>query len=192
VWADRIRIDEARCIQCGDCARACMEENPERHALSTIFQQRFRAIQSEEDIAEPAPLQKVLRMDPDERQRFWQDQFRKCIKCLGCIDMCPVYPEEPDGLSLTHWVKGGQVPPPYPLFHLIRAYQVGDACVLCGECEKTCPAQIPLKTLQDLVRHLPPEKVFEVIPGLEKEAQDAILSDVNRREDTSRRIRHAA
>jgi len=69
---------------------------------------------------------------------------------------------------------------------------VGDACVLCGECEKTCPAQIPLKTLQDLVRHLPPEKVFEVIPGLEKDAQDAILMDVNRRENPSRRIRHAA
>jgi len=131
-------------------------------------------------------------MDPAERQKFWQGKFSKCIKCYGCIDMCPVYPEEPDGLELNDWVKGGQAPPPYPLFHLIRAYQVGDACVLCGECERTCPAEIPLKTVQDLVRHLPPEKVFEVIPGLEKEAQEAILDDVNRREGSSRRIHHAA
>jgi formate dehydrogenase subunit beta len=170
-----------------------MEENPERHALTTVFQERFRAIESEKETAEPAALQKVLRMGPVERQKFWQDQFRKCIKCLGCIDMCPVFPAETDGLDLTDWVKGGQVPPPYPLFHLIRAYQVGDACVLCGECEQACPAQIPLKTMQDLVRHLPPEKVFEMIPGLEQEARNAILRDVHRRKDTSRRLLpHAA
>ncbi len=192
MWVDRIRIDEARCIQCGDCAKACMEENPERHALTTIVQERFQAIQSEEKVAEPTLLQEVLRMGPAARQKFWQDKFRKCIKCYGCIDMCPVYPAEPDGLDLADWVEGGQVPPPYPLFHLIRAYRVGESCVLCGECEQTCPAEIPLKTLQDLVRYLPPEKVFEVIPGLEKEARNAILDDVNRRKGSSRRIRHAA
>ncbi|MBW1783714.1 MAG: 4Fe-4S dicluster domain-containing protein [Deltaproteobacteria bacterium] len=192
MWADRIRIDEARCIQCGDCAKACMEENPERHALTTIVQERFRAIRSEEAIAEPTRLQEVLAMDTAEREKFWHDQFRKCIKCYGCIDMCPVYPEEPDGLDPSDWVEGGQVPPRYPHFHLLRAYQVWDTCVLCGECEQTCPANIPLKMLQDIVRHLPPEKVFEVIPGMENEAQEAISGFVNRRKASSRRIRDAA
>jgi ferredoxin len=192
LWADRIRIDEARCIQCGDCAKACREENPERHALTTIVQERFEAVRSEAAVAEPTVLQEILRMGAAERQTFWQNQFRKCIKCYGCIDMCPVYPEASERLNVSHWVKGGQVPPPYPLFHLIRAYEVGDACILCGECEQTCPAGIPLKTLQDFVRNLPPEKVFEIIPGLEKEAQDAILHDVEQRKEPSGRIPHAA
>lgn len=169
-----------------------MAENPERHALTTIFQERFQAGQTKEELPEPTPLQQVMRMDRSERRKFWDNQFRKCIKCLGCIDRCPVYPETSDGLDLTDWVKGGQVPPPYPRFHLIRAYQVGDACVLCGECEQTCPAQIPLKTLQDLVRHLPPEKVFDMVPGLETEAQDAIVDHVNRKGASSRRVSHAA
>jgi hypothetical protein len=61
----------------------------------------------------------------------------------------------------------------------------------CGECEKTCPAHIPLKTLQDLIVHLPPERVFEMIPGLEKEAKDEILSLVERRGESSRRMSYA-
>jgi len=192
VWVDRIRIDEARCIQCGECARACTQENPERHALTTIVQARFEAARSEAAIPEPTVLQEILRMTPDERQAFWEDQFRKCIKCYGCIDMCPVFPESSDGLKVSDWVEAGRVPPPYPLFHLIRAYAVGDACILCGECEQTCPAGIPLKTLQDFVRNLPPEEVFELIPGLEKDARDAILDDVEQRKDPSGRMRHAA
>jgi Fe-S oxidoreductase len=102
--------------------------------------------------------------------------------------MCPVYVEEPDGLELSKWVEKGRVPPPFPLFHLLRAYQVWDTCVLCGECENTCPAQIPLKTIQDVVRYLPPEKVFEVIPGLEPEARNEILNFVESRKTTSTRI----
>jgi hypothetical protein len=42
--------------------------------------------------------------------------------------------------------------------------------------------------IQDFVRYLPPEKVFEVIPGLENEAQDEILNFVERTKRSSRRI----
>ena len=169
-----------------------MAENPERHALTTIFQKRFQAVQTQQEAGEPILIQKLLGMGQAERRQFWDDQFRKCIRCLGCIDMCPVYPAASEGLNPTDWMRGGELPPPYPLFHLIRAYHVGDACILCGECEQACPAQIPLKTLQDLVRHLPPEKVFEMVPGLGKEARDAIVENVNRRETASERMSHAA
>ena len=188
LWVDRIRIDEGLCIQCGDCVRACMEENPKSHALTNIVQKRFQAIRSEKAIKQPTILQEIFGMAQEERIAFWSDQFKRCIKCYGCIDMCPVHVNEPDGLKLSKWVEKGQVPPSFPLFHLIRAYQVWDTCVLCGECEMTCPAHIPLKTLQDIVRYLPPEKVFEVIPGLENEARNAILNFVETRKGSSRRI----
>ena len=155
------------------------------------MKQRFQAVRSGELAKDASLLQKILWMTLGERKGFWRDQFQKCIKCYGCIDMCPVNIEEANGLDLSRWVKGGLVPPPYPLFHLMRAYQVWDTCVGCGECERTCPAQIPLKTIQDIVRYLPPEAVFEVIPGLEKDAQDEILAFIERRNGSSRRISYA-
>jgi len=110
LWIDRIKIDEDRCIHCGDCVRACMDENPENHALTSIVQKRFEAIPDEKIIKQPTLLQKILGMTPQERKAFWQDQFTKCIKCYGCIDMCPVYVETPDGLDLSKWVETCPLP----------------------------------------------------------------------------------
>ena len=172
LWVDRVRINEIKCIQCGECVRACMEENKDIHAMTNIVGQKLHAVSSETPIPSPTLLQNILQMEQAEQGTFWKDQFKKCIKCYGCIDMCPVFLDWEEELDITKWVKRGEVPPPYPLFHLLRAYNVWDTCVGCGECERTCPADIPLKSVQDMIRYLTPEKVFETIPGLEKEAQE--------------------
>ena len=179
LWADRIEIDEAKCIQCGDCTDACMEENPLKQALTTISRKRFEAVETEKAIEAPTPLQDVLEMGREDRNTFWENHFRKCIKCYGCIDMCPVQlPGTESPLNPDNWMERGQVPPPYPLFHMLRAYQVWDTCVLCGDCEQTCPAEIPLKMLQDMVRHFSPEKVFDLFPDLQNDVQSAIINAV--------------
>ncbi|MHA2136171.1 MAG: 4Fe-4S binding protein, partial [Candidatus Thorarchaeota archaeon] len=43
-------------------------------------------------------------------------------------------------------------PPEFPSFHLIRAYHSTDRCVDCHECERACPARIPLVTLYRMIR----------------------------------------
>jgi len=188
-WVDRIRIDENKCIQCGDCTRACLAENPERPAMESIVSRRLKT--PAEETAQPILLQEIPAMQAVEQKDFWAKHFTKCIKCYGCIDMCPVFVQWNGNLELSRWMKGGQVPPPYPLFHLLRAYNVWDTCVGCGECEKTCPAGIPLKTLQDMVRFLEPEKVFEMIPGLEEAPKREILQMVAQGNHASRRISNA-
>ena len=192
LWVDRIAIDEDRCIQCGQCVGACVSENGETHGLTNIVKQRFDSLAAGEPVAEPTLLQELMLLDPEERKEFWQTQFQKCIKCYGCVDVCPVHVESSaSGLDLSKWVPTGQVPPPFPLFHLIRGYQVWDSCVGCGECEKTCPAHIPLKALQDIIRFLPPEKVLEVVPGLESAAEKEILEFVQTKKELSRRTSYA-
>ncbi len=194
LWVDRIQIDESKCIHCGECIQACREENGPNQALTSIVQQRIESIPTEGTVPpevateQLAPIQKLLNMTREERESFWQEQFQKCIRCYGCFMVCPVHLGEPEELSLSKWLGKDKVPPSYPLFHLLRAYQVWDTCVLCGECEATCPASIPLKLLQDIVCYFPPEKVFELVPGLEPQVQQAILDYAEQREGSRKRV----
>jgi formate dehydrogenase subunit beta len=50
------------------------------------------------------------------------------------------------------WAQTGVLPPPFPSFHVIRAMHTVGKCVGCGECERTCPAEIPLTILYSLLR----------------------------------------
>ncbi len=192
LWVDRIHIDEAACIHCGECARACLAENPENPALTNVAFKRLKEATSKDVVIEqPTLLQEIIRMSIEERKAFWKQQFTKCIKCYGCMEMCPVYIDAPDELNFDRWIRKGEVPPAYPDFHLLRAYHVLDTCVLCGECEATCPAGIPLKTLQDITQYFPPEEVFNLVPGLNPEVKEAIVNFTQKVRNQVRRMDYA-
>ncbi len=87
-----------------------------------------------------------------DRRAFWKQQFVKCIKCYGCRNICPECFCEACGMEDAAWVEPGLLAPPFPTFHLIRAMHMASRCVGCRECERTCPAHIPLTVLYDLMR----------------------------------------
>lgn len=90
----------------------------------------------------------------EERLAFWQEQFAKCIKCYGCRDICPLCFCNTCALEEDHWVGRGRVSPPFPTYHLVKAMHTAGSgkCTQCGECERTCPAHIPLTLLYALLR----------------------------------------
>jgi formate hydrogenlyase subunit 6/NADH:ubiquinone oxidoreductase subunit I len=164
VWVRRLKIDEVKCVQCGDCVRACREENPETPAMSSIHHR-----QSEPDGDAPVEtsgtaLKKIRAAGREERIAFWQHHMSRCVKCYGCRDICPVFVESE--CRLEAWAKPGVVPPDAPLYHLARAYYIAARCTHCGFCEETCPGNLPLRTLVDLVRQEDPEVLFDYVPGL--------------------------
>ena len=131
-------------------------------------------------------MQQIVLMDNKSRLEFWQRELSKCIKCYGCRDVCPICICDECELENPEWISPGEIPPNFPLFHLIRAYHVADYCIGCGECEATCPMSIPLRTIQSLIYRQPPEMIFEYIPGLdvpmkEKLIKQAKESPVNKR-----------
>jgi ferredoxin len=96
-------------------------------------------------------LAKSLRkMSLEERGRFWEEQFKKCNKCYGCSENCPVCVCEDCALEDCAFVRTEGIPPS-KAFHIIRAYHVADKCIECGECERSCPVAIPLRSLQRML-----------------------------------------
>jgi ferredoxin len=184
IWVDRIRIDEASCIQCGDCAQACLEENKEKHAMTNVAFERRSLTEvppEKREGIEPETLtQRVALMDQRARMDFWQKELSRCIKCFGCRDVCPVWIYDKTELEDPEWITAGEIPPAVPLFHIIRAYRIGDKCINCGMCEETCPMSIPLRTIHQLMRRQAPESIFEIIPGLDLETKARLIQAVKR------------
>jgi ferredoxin len=182
LWVDRIVVDEASCIQCGECTEACLEENKENHAMTNTALERRRFIElppEQRGEREPETLaQKVALMDEESRKNFWQSELSRCIKCFGCRDACPVWIYDGAELEDPDWIKPGEIPPAVPLFQIIRAYRIANLCVNCGMCEEACPMDIPLRTIHQLMWRQSPESVFEVIPGLDRKTKQKLIKKV--------------
>lgn len=122
-------------------------------------------------------LEEFLDMSLGERLAFWQHAFSKCLKCYGCRDVCPECFCPECVLEDNLWVDIGLVPPPFPMFHLIRAMHTVAKCIGCGECERACPVDIPLTILYDLL-HEDVERVFGYEAGASVEEAPLLDSKV--------------
>ncbi len=82
---------------------------------------------------------------PGERDDYWLRQFSKCIKCMGCVRVCPICVCESCKLTGAdvQWFEPNRYPVS-PKFHFTRAAHIAADCTNCGQCEDICPAEIPL------------------------------------------------
>ncbi len=78
-------------------------------------------------------------------------EMLRCIRCGACMNHCPVY--QKIGGHAYGWVypgpMGSVLTPSY--VGLANAVDLPQAATLCGECNRVCPASIPLS---DLLRKL--------------------------------------
>jgi formate dehydrogenase subunit beta len=116
-------------------------------------------------------ISRLKAMSPDERWLFWQNEFSRCIRCYACRNVCPVcfcercFVDEAE----PKWVQ------PIPrwqdnlIFQVTRNIHVAGRCTDCGECERACPVNIPLRSLTremyDIV-----DGLFHYKAGMDKEA----------------------
>ncbi|QGG47804.1 4Fe-4S dicluster domain-containing protein [Heliorestis convoluta] len=102
-------------------------------------------------------VQAIEAMSADEKYDFWQKQHEKCIRCYACRNICPacncrecIFESDQKG-----WVNKAATKADNAFFGITRAMHVAGRCVDCGECERVCPAGIPImainrKIMQDI------------------------------------------
>jgi len=169
----RIKIDQLKCVQCGDCARACEKENPESFAMTSIYEQQMHEAAGAAEEGAAAELRRIRQMSEQDRCDYWRRQMEKCMKCYGCRDICPVF--DAAECRLEDFSVPGQLPP-QPLYHIARAYHIAERCVHCGFCEATCPGKLPLRSLVELIRHEEPHELFNFVPHASDEQKKKIIA----------------
>ena len=121
--------------------------------------------------ASQAKIDQLKETTPQQRWEFWKEQFSRCIKCYACRNMCPacfckrcfVDESEPQWLlPVPRWQEN-------LMFQAVRNIHVAGRCTDCGECERACPVNIPLRSLTkemyDIVGDL-----FQFKAGMDKDA----------------------
>jgi ferredoxin len=122
-------------------------------------------------------VKELLAGDGPERMEKWANILKRCIKCYGCRNSCPICVCVPCKLEDQVWVETGVIPAEVLSYHLIRALHLSDTCVACRACQEACPVNIPLMALQMSMREMLRE-TYGYEAGLDPDRKSPILYDL--------------
>ncbi len=152
-------------------AMACLCDRPYPHRLDA-----GEIVEGVDPFAVES-VKELLAGDSRVRMEKWASILKRCIKCYGCRNSCPICVCVPCKLEDEVWVERGAIPAEVMSYHLIRAFHLADTCVACGACQDACPVNIPLLALQLSMREFL-RKIYDYEAGLDPERESPILHDL--------------
>jgi formate dehydrogenase subunit beta len=168
-------LDEVMAPQC----RVCTHRNPIGCDEQIWDNLEERVIADKDRYVQ---VDKLRTLQPSDRWKFWKEQFSRCIRCNACKDICPLcYCDEctiakdceqsvgaDEKARKTFWIDKEVCLSNNTAFHMHRAMHLAGRCVDCGECERACPAGIPLRLLYNGVERAVEER-FHYTSGLARD-----------------------
>jgi len=116
-------------------------------------------------------IETLKEMSQEQRWNFWEKEFSRCIRCYACRSVCPacfcdrcfVEESEPQWITpVPRWQEN-------LIFQIIRNIHVAGRCTDCGECERACPVNIPLRSLTKEMYDIT-DDLYHFKAGTDKEA----------------------
>ena len=157
---------EARDILMDDCL-GCDTQTPQEY---DILLEAAGPSSCDQELSRSG-VKELEEMPPEQRWAFWKDQFSRCIRCYACRQVCPacfcnrcfVEETEPPWISpLPKWQDN-------LIFQVTRMIHVAGRCTDCGECQRACPVNIPLRSLSKKMEEIVDE-LFQYRAGTDKDA----------------------
>ncbi len=118
-------------------------------------------------LAEPfAALTRFEAQGTGARWDFWSHHFDRCIRCFACRSVCPMcYCDEcvvdsitfpvttettaEDKANRIRWIERSAVRSENITYLMTRAMHLAGRCTDCGECERACPVNVPIRLLNN-------------------------------------------
>ncbi|TLU84344.1 MAG: 4Fe-4S ferredoxin [Chlorobium sp.] len=127
-----------------------------------------------------ALLYRIDQMNTEERFAFWKDEFSRCIKCYACRQACPmcycrrciVDSNQPQWINTSSHTLGNFE------WNIVRAFHLAGRCVGCGNCDRACPVNIPLRFINARMA----QEVFESFDHYAgtSQTQEPVLASFNK------------
>ena len=119
---------------------------------------------------------KLEAMTPEERAKYFEDNFSKCIRCFACVKSCPMcycttcfaIADKPQYLPRMVGLDENR------MFHLGRAMHLAGRCVGCGACDRACPVDIPLRALNTKLA-CETKELFGCVAGLQCDSKPPLV-----------------
>lgn len=122
-------------------------------------------------------IDELEKMTLQERWQYWKEQMQKCTRCYACRNVCPscycerCFVEE----SEPQWIQSVPTWQDNLVFQVIRNLHVAGRCTDCGNCERACPAGIPLRNLTKKMYDIVDEE-FKYKAGTDKDSPPLMAS----------------